>query len=123
MRYTTNGSISSLTLTFPSGYFASLHDFDFARFVDFDVGPVLLANHNTAHAHFLGAEIGRRIVDARARKFRPRALSDDDAEIIRVAMIRLGVEEYLPRAAATFRSLDGHFHDNGFVDPSNGFHG
>ena len=52
-----------------------------------------------------------------------RPLSDDNAQILRVTVAYLRVQEDLAGTSAALRSLDEHFHGYRLVDPVNGFLG
>ena len=67
-------------------------------------------------------EVGGRVVYARLAEFRPSILGNDHAQVVRVTMIRLRIEEDLLGAGATFRPLNEHFHRDRLVDPLDGFH-
>ena len=68
-------------------------------------------------------EMGGRVVNARLGEFRPSTFGDDNTQVLRVTVARLGVEEDLAGAGATFCPLDEHFHRDRLVDPVDGFHG
>lgn len=71
----------------------------------------------------LALVVSGRVVNSRLAESRPAILGDDHTQVFRVTMSSLGVEEDLPRASATLRPLDEHFHRDRLVDPAYGFDG
>src|SRR5947209_59682 len=99
------------------------HQLDLAGVIDFDVGPVVPADHHPTNPDGLALVVCGRVVDPRRTELRPSVFGDDDAQVLRVTVVRLGVQEHLPGTRAAFRSPDDHFHDHGLVDPADGFGG
>src|SRR5262249_22526693 len=100
-----------------------LHQLNLARIIDFDVGPVLLADHHATNTDGLASVKGRWIVNSCLAEFPPAVVSDDDPQVLRVMVIRLGVQKNLPRTRAALRPLDEHFDRDRLVDAVDSFHG
>src|SRR4051812_16676915 len=73
-----------------------LHQLDLAGVVYLDVGPVLPADHHPTNSNGLALVVGGWVVDSCFGEFLPPIFGDDHPQVLRVTVVRLGVEEDLP---------------------------
>src|SRR5262245_61501010 len=91
-----------------------LHDLDLFGVNDFDPGSLLLEDHLPFHPNGLVLEVDGRIVHARLLELRRPDLGDDDAQVLLVPEIFLGVQvDFAPLLQAVLgrlhKHLDGDF--------------